>query len=231
MLSAIQPRAIRLYRIEQQRALGTILHRVRNHRNWVARLVRQPIPALTDHEVDARSLDIPRSGSGGVLRVRSNRDDDVAVRVLPAILLHDALIRNVLGHIEHRAGMVGEARTSRKEQDCRHRHQTQYCSPHLHLSSRRHVRALRARLAGVSRRDACIITLTLVWRNWQTRRTQNPVAARPCGFDSLHQHHDSWLSPSDDPLPVRDLLPVFNPRQRDHDKVEHRQHNHRRRMR
>jgi hypothetical protein len=29
----------------------------------------------------------------------------------------------------------------------------------------------------------------LVWRNWQTRRTQNPVAFGPCGFDSLHQHH------------------------------------------
>jgi predicted aldo/keto reductase-like oxidoreductase len=29
----------------------------------------------------------------------------------------------------------------------------------------------------------------LEWRNWQTRRTQNPVAARPCGFDSLLEHH------------------------------------------
>src|SRR5712692_5467665 len=27
------------------------------------------------------------------------------------------------------------------------------------------------------------------WRNWQTRRTQNPVAARPCGFNSLLRHH------------------------------------------
>jgi putative hydrolase of HD superfamily len=26
------------------------------------------------------------------------------------------------------------------------------------------------------------------WRNWQTRRTQNPVAARPCGFNSLFRH-------------------------------------------
>src|SRR5713226_4529475 len=26
------------------------------------------------------------------------------------------------------------------------------------------------------------------WRNWQTRRTQNPVAARPCGFNSLLRH-------------------------------------------
>src|ERR1700684_3803174 len=27
------------------------------------------------------------------------------------------------------------------------------------------------------------------WRNWQTRRTQNPVAARPCGFDPLLRDH------------------------------------------
>src|ERR1700732_1793366 len=31
------------------------------------------------------------------------------------------------------------------------------------------------------------------WRNWQTRRTQNPVAARPCGFDSLLEHHFQTL--------------------------------------
>jgi hypothetical protein len=29
------------------------------------------------------------------------------------------------------------------------------------------------------------------WRNWQTRRTQNPVAARPCGFDPLLRDHKS----------------------------------------
>ena len=27
------------------------------------------------------------------------------------------------------------------------------------------------------------------WRNWQTRRTQNPVPAREWGFDSLPRHH------------------------------------------
>src|ERR1700722_12180107 len=32
------------------------------------------------------------------------------------------------------------------------------------------------------------------WRNWQTRRTQNPVAARPCGFDPLPRHHLSPLA-------------------------------------
>src|SRR5919198_5528418 len=26
------------------------------------------------------------------------------------------------------------------------------------------------------------------WRNWQTRRTQNPVAFGPCGFDSHLRH-------------------------------------------
>ena len=26
------------------------------------------------------------------------------------------------------------------------------------------------------------------WRNWQTRRTQNPVTARSCGFDPLRRH-------------------------------------------
>jgi len=117
MLGAIQPSAIWLDCIEQQSTLGAILHGVRHYRNWVARFVRHPIPTLTDHDVDARSLDIPRSDSGGVLRVRANRDDDPAVWVLPPILLYDSRKRNVLAHIEHRAGMMGEGRTSRREQD------------------------------------------------------------------------------------------------------------------
>jgi hypothetical protein len=29
------------------------------------------------------------------------------------------------------------------------------------------------------------------WRNWQTRRTQNPVTARSCRFDSYARHHSS----------------------------------------
>ena len=29
----------------------------------------------------------------------------------------------------------------------------------------------------------------LVWWNWQTRWTQNPVVVIPCGFNSHHQHH------------------------------------------
>ncbi len=40
--------------------------------------------------------------------------------------------------------------------------------------------------------NAPIINSTPEWRNWQTRRTQNPVAARPCGFDPLLRHHRAF---------------------------------------
>jgi hypothetical protein len=133
MFGAIQPRAIRLNRIEQQSSLGAILHRVRYQCNGVARLVGHSIPALADHDVDARSLDIPCSHSGGVGRVRANRDDESAVWVLQPILLHDAAICKILGYIEHRAGMMAQSRTGRQEQNSRHRHQTQNCLFRLHL--------------------------------------------------------------------------------------------------
>ena len=135
MLGAIQPRAIRPNRVEQQRTLGAILHWVRYYSNWVARLVRRLIPALVDHDADARSLDIPCSDGGGVLRARADRDDDVAVRVLQPILVHDADIREILRDIEHRAGMMGKGRAGCEEQDPRERHRTQNCSFRLHLTS------------------------------------------------------------------------------------------------
>src|SRR5690349_23632645 len=100
MLRAIQPRAVRLDRIEEQNGPGAIPAGVYNDGDRVAWFVRQPVPSPTDHEVDARSLDIPRSDRGRVPRIAPNRDDDVAVRVLPPILFHDASIRNVPGHIE-----------------------------------------------------------------------------------------------------------------------------------
>ncbi len=40
-----------------------------------------------------------------------------------------------------------------------------------------------------------------VWRNWQTRRIQNPLVATPCGFESLHRH-----------LPPLIQKPLFLPR-------------------
>ena len=32
-----------------------------------------------------------------------------------------------------------------------------------------------------------------LWRNWQTRWTQNPVVATPCGFDSHRRHRESSI--------------------------------------
>ena len=113
MLRAIQPRAVRLDCIEEQDKVRAISTGVRNYRDPVARFVGHPVPSPTGHEADARSLDIPRSDRGRVRRVTPNRDDDVAVRVLPQILLDDASIRHILGHIEHRARMMSEGRTSR----------------------------------------------------------------------------------------------------------------------
>ena len=40
--------------------------------------------------------------------------------VLPPVLLHDSPIRNVLAHVEHRAGMVGERRSRRQGDSDRH---------------------------------------------------------------------------------------------------------------
>jgi hypothetical protein len=158
MLGAIQPRAIRLNRIEQQSVLGADLHWVRYYCNGVARLVRHRIPALTDHDVDARSLDIPRPDGGGVVCVGTNRDDDVAVWVLQLILVYNAPIGNILGHIELRAGMMGERWTPGKEQDSRHGNQTQNRFFRLHLSFRRGPGAI---CQSRSRADACTILPSL----------------------------------------------------------------------
>src|SRR5215471_4381917 len=87
MLCAVQPRAVRLDCIEEQNAPGAVAAGVRHYRDRVARFIGCPSPSPTDHEVDARSLDVPR--------VVPNRDDDVAVRVLPPILLDDASIRHI----------------------------------------------------------------------------------------------------------------------------------------
>ena len=112
MLRAIQPRAVRLDCIEEQKDSGAVPARVRNYRNQVPRFVRQTIPSLTDHEADARSLDIPRSDCGSVRGVAPNGDDDVAMRVLPSILFDDASIGTIPGYIEHRARMMGERRSA-----------------------------------------------------------------------------------------------------------------------
>ena len=112
MLCAIQPRAVRLYRIEEQDVHSAIPAGVRYYRNPITRRKRVPLPSLTDHDADARSLNVPGAYRRPVGRVCSNDDDDVAVRVLPPVLLYDASIRNILSHIKHCARMMSESRTS-----------------------------------------------------------------------------------------------------------------------
>ena len=112
MLRAIQPRAIGLYRIKEKDVPGAVSAGMRYYRNPITRLKRVPIPSLTDHEADARSLDIPGSYRRLVRRVCSDDDDDVAVRVLPPVLLYYTSIRNILSHVEHRTRMMSESRPS-----------------------------------------------------------------------------------------------------------------------
>ena len=112
MLCAIQPRAVRLYCIEEQDVLSAIPAGVRYYRNPITRLKRVPIPSLTDHEANARSLDIPGAYRRTVGRVISDDDDDMAVRVLPFVLLYDASIHDILSHIKHCARMMSVRRTS-----------------------------------------------------------------------------------------------------------------------
>ena len=124
MSRAIQPLAVRSDCIKEQNELGAIPAGMRDYRNPVARFERPPIPPPARHEVDARGLDIPRSDSGGVRRITANRDDDVAVRILPPILLYDASIRNIPRHVEHRARVMSEGRTSRSQDGSQRYHQT-----------------------------------------------------------------------------------------------------------
>src|SRR5687767_3043050 len=54
------------------------------------------------------------------------------------------------------------------------------------------------------------------WRNWQTRRTQNPVPERACGFDS-HLRHTAWgggggAPPAPPPPPLPPPAPAPPPR-------------------
>ena len=130
MLRAIQPRAVRLYRIEEQDVMRAILVGVCHYRNLITRLERVPFPSLTDHDADARSLDIPSSYRRAVGRVCSDDDDDMTVRVLPPVLLHDASIRNILSHIEHRARMMSESRTGCRQHEADRGHRDRNCPIH-----------------------------------------------------------------------------------------------------
>jgi len=120
MRRAVESCPVSLDRVEEQHKIGAIHTRMRHHRNRIARLVRRRSPPAGGHDADSRGLDCPYSHRGPIRRAGRDSDDDVAVGVLPPVLLHDSPIRNVLAHVEHRAGMVGEHRRRRQGDSGRH---------------------------------------------------------------------------------------------------------------
>src|SRR6185369_5722074 len=103
----VQPRAIRPDRIEERDALRAVLHRMSDESNRIANLVARACPALPRHDVDRTALDVPSADRLWVdPRRRLDVDGEVDVRVLPLPFRNDALILDVLVHLEHREGMV-----------------------------------------------------------------------------------------------------------------------------
>src|SRR5215470_249568 len=107
MRRAVEPCPVSLDRVEEQHEVGAIHTRMSHHRNRIARLVRLRSPPAGGHDADSRGLDRPGPHRGPIRSAGPDSDDDVAVGVLPTELLHDSPIRNVLAHVERRAGMVG----------------------------------------------------------------------------------------------------------------------------
>jgi hypothetical protein len=125
MRGAIQPRSVSLDGVEEQHNGGAVHVWVSHHRNRVARLVRLRSPPPGGHDVNSGGLDSPRPHRRRVRRPSPNGDDDVAVWVLPPVVLYDSPICDVLAHVEHRAGMVGECRTSCQQSSDRQGHSQQ----------------------------------------------------------------------------------------------------------
>jgi len=163
MRRAVEPGPVRLDRVEEQHEVGASHIRMSHHRNWIARLVRPRSPPAGGHDADSRSLDGPCPHRGRIRRAGLDSDDDVAVGVLPPVLLHDSPIRNVPAHVEHRAGMVGERR-SRRQGDSNRDCQGQQRPPSARASSNHQDRSILAR-DSTGRSEGGLVhngTLTLV---------------------------------------------------------------------
>src|SRR5262245_39176718 len=103
----VQARAVRTNRIEQGNTPGPVLHRMSDESDLITDFVAGARPALPRHDVDRAPFDVP---SAGHLRIDARRvrdvDGEVDVRVLPLPFRNDALILDVLVHLEHRERMV-----------------------------------------------------------------------------------------------------------------------------
>jgi len=129
MRRAIQARSISLDCIEQQHGAGTIPVWMSDHGKRIAWLVRLRSPPHGTHDVDIGGLDRPCSDRGRIRRASPNRDHDVAMWVLPSVVLHNSPIRQVLAHVEHCAGMMGEGRGREQQDSDRHCESQQRAAP------------------------------------------------------------------------------------------------------
>jgi len=111
MRRPIQPRSVSFDRVEEQHHFRAIRVGMRDHGNGIAGPVCLRRPPHVGHEADSRGLYYPGADGRRIRRASANGDDDLAMRVLPPVLLDDSPIRGVLGHVEHRAGMVSRGRT------------------------------------------------------------------------------------------------------------------------
>src|SRR5262245_7793205 len=103
----VQTGAVRANRIEQRDPLRAVLHRMSDEPNRIAHLVTGARPALPRHDVDRTAFDIPCADRLRVdARCLPDVDNEVDVRVLPPHFGNDALILDVLLHVEPRERMV-----------------------------------------------------------------------------------------------------------------------------
>src|SRR5262245_61899231 len=116
MRRAVEPCPISRDRVEEQHDVGASLIRMGHHRNRIAEVVGPWSPPAGGHDADSRGLDGPYPHRGLIRRAGPHPDDDMAVGVLPPVVVHDSPKRDVLAHVEHRVGMVRE-RWSRRQRD------------------------------------------------------------------------------------------------------------------
>src|SRR4026207_1068827 len=102
--------------------------------DWISDLVTGAGPALAAHDIDRAPLDIPRS-DGGRLDAGAglHQHIEVHVRILPLPLSDEALVLDVLLHVEHRKGVVG--RNGYRSQRNAHNHEAEASDIHKGLQN------------------------------------------------------------------------------------------------
>ena len=81
-----------------------------NHSNVIAGFESCSIPTLPAHDVGGSAFDIPCANSSGVRGAGIHFDNDVRVRILPAVLHDCSFVTDIFRQLEHRERVVPERR-------------------------------------------------------------------------------------------------------------------------